>query len=423
MLKPEDNERLVRIGPGTPAGKLFRRYWTPAALASELPESDGAPLRVRLLGEDLVAFRDTNGQVGLVDAYCPHRRAPLFFGRNEECGLRCVYHGWKFDRDGVCVDMPSEPAGTPLQAKVRIKAYPTHEAGGVVWTYMGPGELKPPPPDYEWMRVPRTHCHVSKTFEHCNYLQGLEGGLDTAHSSFAHNNDIRNRNNTRTRDTSPTLDVETTEYGYRYVSTRRVSDDARYVRIYHYVMPAQQMRGAVSALDGNRRDIPELDGHLWVPIDDENTFVYNWAYTYDESYPFDAEHAEAREVYAGRGKDHLIPGTFKLKANLSNDFFIDRHVQKTRTFTGIPGVNTQDFALQEGMGPICDRSKEFLGTSDKAIVAMRRLMLDAVRDAERGALPRGVHPDTHRTLRPHDDIIRGDADWRSAFAKDIVAKW
>src|SRR5580692_4549495 len=143
MLSQQDNERLTRVGPGTPMGNLFRRYWIPALLSSELPEADGPPVRVRLLGEDLVAFRDTEGKVGLVEAYCPHRRAPLFFGRNEECGLRCVYHGWKFDRNGDCVDMPSEPAGSTLQAKVKILSYPTIEKGGVVWTYMGPKDLKP----------------------------------------------------------------------------------------------------------------------------------------------------------------------------------------------------------------------------------------------------------------------------------------
>src|SRR3978361_2376252 len=150
MLTKHENERLTRVGPGTPMGELMRRYWQPALLSEELPEPDGAPVRVRLLGEDLIAFRDTSGAVGLVDAFCPHRRAPLFFGRNEECGLRCVYHGWKFDRTGACGAMPSEPAGTPLQAKVKIKAYPTYEAGGVIWTYMGPKELQPEPPDYEW---------------------------------------------------------------------------------------------------------------------------------------------------------------------------------------------------------------------------------------------------------------------------------
>ena len=166
-------------------------------------------MRVRLLGEDLIAFRDTNGKVGLVDAFCPHRRAPMFFGRNEECGLRCVYHGWKFDRNGTCVDMPSEPPDSLFKTKVTIKAYPTCEGGGVIWTYMGPPELQPPPPDYEWLRAPATHRCVSKTFEHANYLQALEGGLDTAHSSFAHNEKLGDMNWVRNRDGAPRLDVET----------------------------------------------------------------------------------------------------------------------------------------------------------------------------------------------------------------------
>ena len=165
MLTVAENERVTRVGAGTPGGKFFRRYWVPACLSTELPENDGAPLRVRLLGENLVAFRDTEGKIGLVEAYCPHRRAPMFFGRNEECGLRCVYHGWKFDRNGDCTDMPSEPAGTTLQAKVKILAYPTVEKGGVVWTYMGPKEAQPPEPDYEWLRAPPEKRNVSKTFE------------------------------------------------------------------------------------------------------------------------------------------------------------------------------------------------------------------------------------------------------------------
>ena len=423
MLKPEDNERLVRVGPGKPGGEMLRRYWQPAALSRELPENDGAPVRVRLLGEDLIAFRDTTGAVGLVDAYCPHRRAPMFFGRNEECGLRCVYHGWKFDRHGDCTDMPSEPAGTPLQAKVKMKSYPVHEAGGVVWTYMGPKNTMPAPPDYEWMRAPATHRIVSKTFEHCSYLQGLEGGLDTAHSSFAHNNNIAAKNQTRQIDTSPALDVEVTDYGYSYISTRRIGGGQHYVLVYQYMMPVQQARGAYAALDGTRRDIPEIDGHIWVPIDDETTHVYNWAYAYDASFPITPEHGEAREHYAGRGQVDLIPGTFKLKANASNDYFIDRQVQKTKTFTGIPGVNTQDFALQEGMGSIVDRSKEFLGTSDKAIVTMRRLMLEAIADVERGVSPRGADPRAASDVRPYDNIVDEKTDWRPVFAPELRAKW
>src|SRR6185437_3289113 len=286
MLKREQNERLVRVGAGTPAGNLFRRYWQPALLSEELPEKDGAPQRVRMFGEDLVAFRDSNGRVGLVDAYCPHRRAPLFFGRNEECGLRCVYHGWKFDADGHCVDLPSEPETSPMKSRVTIKAYPTFEAGGMVWAYLGPSDKMPAKPDYEWMRVPATHRHVTKTFEDCNYLQALEGGLDTAHSSFLHNLRLGDNRLLRNRDGAPRIDVETTEYGYTYISTRKASEQDAYVRVYHYVMPFQQMRGNVTARVGGRAEFPRLDGHLWVPVDDEHTCVYNWAYSYDRSTPF-----------------------------------------------------------------------------------------------------------------------------------------
>ena len=163
MLSVAENERITHVGKGTPGGEYLRRYWWPACLSKELPENDGAPVRVRMLGEDLIAFRDTEGNIGLVEAYCPHRRAPLFFARNEECGLRCVYHGWKFDKNGDCVDMPSEPAGTTLQAKVKILAYPCIEKGGVIWTYMGDKDNQPEAPDYEWTRAPETHRYVSKT--------------------------------------------------------------------------------------------------------------------------------------------------------------------------------------------------------------------------------------------------------------------
>ena len=168
MLKESENGRIARVGPGTPMGALQRRYWIPCALSSDVPEADGAPIRVRLLGEDLVAYRDTGGTVGLVDAFCPHRRAPMFFGRNEEGGLRCVYHGWKFDGTGACLDMPSEPADSLFKTKVTIASYPTWEGGGLVWTYMGPPELQPPVPDYELTRAPRD---ASPSFENARVVQ------------------------------------------------------------------------------------------------------------------------------------------------------------------------------------------------------------------------------------------------------------
>ena len=421
MLLPAENEKITRVGPGTPCGALFRRYWIPAALSEELPDADGAPVRVRLLGEDLVAFRDSEGIVGLVEDACPHRRAPMFFGRNEECGLRCVYHGWKFDRNGTCTDMPSEPPDSLFKTKVRIAAYPTWEAGGVIWTYMGPPLLQPSPPDYEWIRTPASHRFVSKTFEECNWLQCLEGGIDTAHSSFAHRNDITNTSLPR-RDGHPRLEVEKNAYGYRYASTRELDDGETYTRIYHYVMPSQQLRGAVTSRTGGRSKLPKLAGHLWIPRDDVTTYVYNTLWSYDVDFPLTEEFIWNHEHECGRGKEDLLPG-YQLKANKANDYFIDREVQRTRTYTGIPGINTQDYALQEGMGPICDRSREHLGTSDAAIIAARQLLFEAIDMVGRGEAPRGVDPAAYRDVRPYDDYLNAGRDWRTAFAPELIARW
>lgn len=423
MLKKEDNERLTRVGPGTPAGELFRRYWQPACMSSEVPENDGPPVRVRLLCEDLLAFRDSNGKVGLVDAYCPHRLAPFFFGRNEQCGIRCAYHGWKFDVNGDCTDMPTEPPDSRMKERIKLKAYPTVERGGVVWAYMGPPDTMPEPPNYEWLRVPHSHCHVSKTYEECNYLQALEGGLDTAHSSYAHNNNMGATDEMRLKDTAPRLDVETTDYGYYYVSHRNLGDGDYYVRLYHYVMPFQQMRGGIHKFNGKRKDFPVVDGHIWAPIDDEQTHVYNWHHGYDASVSLTQEHIDEAETFYGRGPADMIPGTFRLKKNKSNDYMIDRDLQKRKVFTGITGINTQDFALQEGMGPIVDRSREHLGSTDRAIITMRRLLLEATYDVEAGKRPRGAHPATHGHMRPFDNFVRRGEDWKKKFEPEIKAKF
>ena len=424
MLRPDENERLVRVGPGTPAGELFRRYWPPACLSSELPEADGAPVRVRLLGEDLVAFRDSGARVGLLDAYCRHRRAPLFFGRNEECGLRCVYHGWKFDVDGRCVDMPSEPADSPLKEGAAIKAYPTVERGGLVWAYLGPPASRPGAPDFEWTRAPATHRTISKSLQVSNYLQSLEGGLDTAHVSFLHNNRLGDRSNYFVRDGAPKIEVFETDYGYCYVSHRKFDGEKNFVRLYQYVMPFQQMRpNIVFSNVANNSRVPRYDGHIWVPVDDEHTHVYNFMCGADEDCALDPDYVETIEAGYGRGRDDYIPGTFSLKANLANDYFIDRAAQKTKSFTGISGINTQDIALQEGMGAIVDRSKEYLGTSDRAIVVMRKLLLDATHAVARGEAPRGSDTATFRDVRPYDAVLPAEADWRQYFADHARARW
>jgi phenylpropionate dioxygenase-like ring-hydroxylating dioxygenase large terminal subunit len=404
-------------------GEVMRRYWMPACLAAELPKPDDPPVRVRLLGEDLVAYRDSTGAVGLVDAFCAHRRAPLFFGRNEESGLRCVYHGWKYDATGQCVDLPSEPEFSHMREHVKIKAYPTHEAGGLIWTYMGPAEHRPPVPDYEWLRIPEEYFKISKVEQACNYLQGVEGGIDTAHSSFLHNNDLQNPNQLRLYDKHPELEVELTDYGFRYVGIRHISEDQSYIRGYQFIMPVQKLQGNFLDFYGREQNPLTIYGHLWVPKDDRTTDVYNFNYAVDDRAEVTDEWYAKNERSAGRGPEAYVPGTFRMKQNLENDFLIDREVQKTRTYTGISGVNTQDVAIQEGMGAIEDRSLEFLGTTDKAISACRQLLLEAADEIEGGIEPRGIEPDASREVRGADLIVPRGVPWRDAMKEAFVSVW
>ncbi len=412
MLTREENELLTRTGPGTPMGELMRRYWIPTLLSWELPDPDCPPVEVRLLGEDLVAFRQTDGRVGMVSAYCAHRRANLFWGRNEENGLRCVYHGWKFDADGRCVDMPSEPATSNFKDRVQIPAYPTHETGDVIWVYMGPPTKQPAPPLFPWTQVPDTHRGISKIWQDCNWLQALEGGIDTVHSNFLHGgrppglkydeSTARGRANNVSR--AADVEVVPTDYGYSYAGIRSMPDDMSFVRGYHWVMPWNQIRGYT--IDPGH---PKNDGHMWVPIDDNNTLVFNWTYTLGEE-PL----SERERSLAGSGNqlgvDIDIHDNFRSVRNRTNKYLIDRQVQKTQTFSGINGTNTQDRAIQESMGAIADRTLERLGTTDRAIITARRLLLKAVKTVEDGGDPPGIAPSYYR-LRAGEKIIPKGANW------------
>jgi len=414
MLKQEENELVTRVGPGSPMGDTMRRYWMPALLSSELPHPDSDPLRVRLLGEDLVAFRDTTGQVGLILNNCPHRGASLFFGRNEEAGIRCVYHGWKFDLTGQCIDMPNEPAESDFKTKVKATAYPTAEKAGIVWTYMGPPDRQPPIPDHEWMRAPEGHCWVSKTFENCNYLQAMEGGLDTSHSSFLHRSlDRDGLTNPRARSTAPRLEVLNTDYGYMYASIRPLPDDKQnFVRIYHYLMPFYQLRAG-----GPPNTVGNTDGHMWVPIDDVTCWAWNFHFSIDKPQP--REEFDRYEHQMGRGPEDFIPGTFHLKANGSNDYNMSRERQKTANYTGIEGTNTQDFAVQESMGAIYDRTQERLGSADTAIIQMRRLLIEATRDVAEGHDPVGSQGEGS-TVRPAQMYLPDDTPWSESRLKEAL---
>jgi phthalate 4,5-dioxygenase oxygenase subunit len=390
MLSKEDNELLCRVGPGTPMGELWRRFWFPALLSSELPRPDSDPVRVRLLGEDLVAFRDTTGRVGIVAANCPHRGASLFFGRNEESGLRCVYHGWKFDADGRCVDMPNEPAESDFKHKVTAVAYPTREAGTVIWIYMGPPERMPAElPKLEWVTAPAGYQHVSKWFHDSNWFQGAEGEIDTSHISFLHarlsdeptGDERAALLRAAARDGRPRLTLEETRYGFRYGARRVVQPGEYYWRVTQWLLPDYSLIPGAG---------PSVGGRCWVPIDDEHTWAFGYQFRADRPYT----QAEVDEIMEGSAfPPRLIPGTFFPLANKTNDWLIDRQLQRTGTYTGIWGINEQDRALQEdaAMAPIMDRSIEHLGTADLAIIVARRTLLRLARELQSGIEPTAPH--------------------------------
>jgi phenylpropionate dioxygenase-like ring-hydroxylating dioxygenase large terminal subunit len=409
MLSHEENTYLTQTGPGTPMGELFRRFWLPIFLASELDEPDGTPKRTRLLNEDLVGYRDSNGKVGILDAYCPHRRAPLFFGRNEECGLRCVYHGWKFDHTGACLDMPSEPPESNFRDRLTIKAYPTYEAGGLIWVYMGPPEKQPErPPLIEWTELPSTRRRAVKWFHENNYMQGIEGDIDTAHVNFLHMDyrpeamraaDDRLRapgDLFRQAELHPRLTAMDTEYGMVYGGRRRLPDGNYYWRVTQWLLPS------FSLIPGRGR----RGGTAWIPVDDEHCTRYSISLSPDEDMDMDV--AEKRspsgtpqqfELRDGTIIDTMIPYGTK-----ANQYLIDRAKQKAGHYTGIWSIAMQDKAMIEGMTRTVDRSLEHLGSSDVAVIAARRRLLKLSRDLERGIEPlAATHPELYR-VRPLDLI-------------------
>ena len=411
MLSTADNDLITRVGPGTPMGDVLRRYWMPIMLDWELPGPDCDPVRVRILGENLVAFKDTQGRIGLLADECPHRRVSMYFGRNEEGGLRCVYHGWKFDVTGQCVEQPNEPEASRFEQKVKTPAYQTVVRGNVIWAFLGPKEHTPPPPDFDWTVVPDTHRGVTKIWQECNYVQALEGGIDTSHSSFLHNNNLSDKTLLRSRSTAPVLGVTTTDYGYTYSSTRHLSqEEGDFVRTYHYVMPFHQLRANQVGRSGGYY-MPKVAGHCWVPIDDENTMVFNWTYTWgDEPLSEDDQtlRGTGNELYV----DIDVENQFRSFRTRANDYLLDRDVQRSETFSGISGVNTQDRALQETMGIIADRSKERLGTSDRAIIMMRKLLVEATKVVADGGTPRGASGEYYG-VRAIDALLPAGSGWES----------
>jgi phenylpropionate dioxygenase-like ring-hydroxylating dioxygenase large terminal subunit len=379
MLSREENELLTRTGPGTPMGNLYRRFWLPALLPEELPHADSDPIRFRILGEDLIAFRDSNGKVGFLANNCPHRGASLFFGRNEEAGLRCVYHGWKFATDGTCVDMPNEPAESDFKHKVKATAYPSAEFGGFVWIYMGPPDKQPAYPNYHWCTQPGAErSQVRKWMQESNYSQGVEGDLDSAHVSFLHRKfgqDERPINYG-----SPRLTTMETDFGFAY-GARRPSGDDYFWRVTTFVLPM-----FINIPGGQYRG----SGHFTLPMDDEHSWWFvveppppaggQWVLKPGQLTPGDADPATDPT-------NAFIPSTWRRVRNKDNDYMIDRQRQKTFNFSGLPGNRVEDAAMTESMGPIYDRTQEHLGTTDVAIIFWRRMMMRMARNLENGIEP------------------------------------
>jgi len=406
MLTKEKNDLITQTGPDTPMGNVYRCYWLPALLAEELPEPDCAPVRVQLLSEYLIAFRDSEGKLGLIDEFCAHRCVSLWFGRNEEMGLRCPYHGWKFDVTGQCVDVPSED---PAFCKnIKLKGYPLVEKGGILWAYLGDPDKQPPLPEYEFINVKPEQVFISKRYQESNWLQAMEGGIDSSHVSFLHSDNINTDplfmgaggNKYNLADLQPVFEVVDNPGGLLIGARRNAEDDQYYWRVTPWLMPSFTMVPP----RGNH----PVHGHFWIPIDDNHC----WAWSFDYTPERDLTGQERAAMLSGKGIHSAnIPGTYIPKANRSNDYLMDRVAQKAgMTYSGIEGIALQDGSLQESMvgvdpatgqpvawGGTCDRTREVLAPTDEGIMKARRKYFKAIQDlAEKGETPPGVDPETHK---------------------------
>jgi len=433
MLSAADNRFLVESGAGTPMGALLRSYWLPALLSEELPEPDGPPVKIRLLGEDLLAFRDTKGRVGIVDQVCAHRGANLWMGRNEDCGIRCVYHGWKYDITGACVDMPTAEPGSGARNKVRLKAYPAREWGDMVWAYMGPAtDNLPELPHLEMALVPPSHRVVSKKWQDCNWVQALEGSIDTAHFSFAHltfekkkgepldiaqhlAKPVKRLSADHTRwiaeDPRPRIEVHEHDAGLAIGGGRKADGDQTYWRVAQFLMPVHTY--APNAVPGEY-----IFGQTFEPHSDTNCWIYTYVWHPDRPFT-DEERAMFR---AGHGVFATVDERYMPVRNKANDYLIDRDLQHTGNFTGIVGISEQDAAVQDSQGPIADRSREYLGPTDRGIIQFRKYLMQAARDLEKGVEPPTVCAADRYAVRAGAAVTASSKSFEDVLADRFGAK-
>lgn len=420
MLPKDKNELLCRVEGEAAMGQVIRRYWMPVAASADLT-AGGAPKRVRIFGEDLAVWRAPDGSLGLIDEFCPHRGASLVLARNEDCGLRCIYHGWVMTADGRVTETPAEPDDSTMKERVRFAHYPVREAGNLVWAYLGPKEEEPPLPDLEFTRLPESQVLVLRARENANWAQCLEGAIDSAHSNYLHSNGIRASTQVGTvtehgkgehlsrpsNDGAPKLDVETMPYGFRYAAIRKPVRDAdknKYVRVTLFVAPNGSM-------------IPAAKGwgsmQFFVPVDDHNTMFYYIVWKRDGAIDADTrkKYDENMGLHVGTDLDE----NFVSIRQRHNNWMQNREAMQTgKSFSGIHGINMEDIAVHESMGPIYDRSKEHLGASDLAVIHFRRQMIEAAETfVQTGKTLRETRPSfEYSRLRTGEGMISHAERWQ-----------
>lgn len=429
MLSREKNDILCRVEGKAPMGQLMRNYWLPACASSDLV-AGGAPKRVQLLGEELVAFRSPDGTVGLIDEYCPHRGASLFLAQNEACGLRCLYHGWVMNGDGKVAETPPEPADSKLKERVKFAAYSVREAGGVVWAFLGERGKEPPPLDFEFTSLPDDQIIIMRAREEANWAQAIEGVLDSAHSNYLHSNGIKpNEVGTNTvlgtkahldrpsNDGAPKLEVETTDYGFRYAAIRKPlmeADKNKYVRVTLFVAPCYSIFPAAKGWGNMQFFVPEADG--------KSMF---WYVIWKRDGAIDQATRDRYLDNMGLRVGVDVDENQNKFRNRSNNWGQDRAaMMRGESFTGIRGVNIEDIVVHESMGPIYDRTKEHLGTSDLAVIHYRRMMIDAAEQlVQSGKAPIGMNePVDYGRLRAGEGMVPHAERWQVVMEDERQSK-
>ena len=421
MLTPEENDILTRVTGDAPMARLMRQHWTPVCLIEEVAEPDGTPLRVEVLGESYVAFRDSKGRLGMLDELCPHRKASLVYGRNEECGLRCLYHGWKMDVEGNVVAMSSEPEGSPLMDKVKARAYPVVEWGGFVWAWLGDKDQMPEFQPPAFAPTADTPVAILKVRVPANWAQIHEGQIDSAHSSSLHSSTMKPARvegaaaddkawYRPSTDKSPRMQTETTSYGFHYAAIRKPIKNAathHYLRVTEFVAPYYSL-------------IPPNNNYkvasVIVPINDDETAFHFIA--------FGGPNVPTTEQW--RAFNHTVRGTdldekWRSRRTLENDFLQDRELMKQGHFTGVPGIPNEDIIMWVSMGSRVQRHTDILGASDLAIVEFRRLMTDAARKVAEGGRAIGTDsPIPQAKIASHEGVYPKEVDWRTLVARETA---